>query len=153
MHLDQFHKAILRILQRNNRTPQAEIAGAVNLSPSAVNRRIAAMEQAGVIAENIAVIDPAYTSGSITLIVEVFLENERLDLLSASKKRFTDCPNVQQVYYVTGEVDIVLVIAVSSMAEYEQLTHSLFFEGGNVKGFRTMVCMERCKVTLATPIA
>src|SRR3546814_9415729 len=55
--LDSFDRAILRILQRDNKTPQREIAGAVNLSAAAVQRRIAAMEAAGIIERNVTIVD------------------------------------------------------------------------------------------------
>src|SRR3546814_12539863 len=54
--LDSFDRAILRILQRDNKTPPREIAGAVNLSAAAVQRRIAAMEAAGIIDRNVALL-------------------------------------------------------------------------------------------------
>ncbi len=44
--LDAFDRKILAILQKDARTPQREIGEAVNLSSSAVNRRIAALERA-----------------------------------------------------------------------------------------------------------
>jgi Lrp/AsnC family leucine-responsive transcriptional regulator len=50
--------------------------------------------------------------------VEVTVESERLDLLDAVKKRLTECPQVQQVYYVTGEADFVLILTVADMDEY-----------------------------------
>ena len=46
--LDRYDRAILGIVQRDNKTPQRAIAEAVNLSTAAVQRRIAAMEKAGV---------------------------------------------------------------------------------------------------------
>lgn len=49
MKLDAWDKNILTLLQRDNRLSQREIAEQVNLSPSAVNRRIAALEEAGII--------------------------------------------------------------------------------------------------------
>jgi len=153
MNLDDFDQKILALLQRDNRMPQRDISEAVNLSPSAVNRRIAAMEAAGVIRANIAVVDPAKVGRPITLIVEVSVESERLDLLDAVKKRLVACPAVQQVYYVTGEVDFVLVMNVTDMAEYVALTRELFFAEGNVKSFKTLVAMEASKVSLAVSMA
>ena len=43
--LDSFDRAILRIVQRDNKMPQRSIAEAVNLSAAAVQRRIAAMHE------------------------------------------------------------------------------------------------------------
>ena len=153
MTLDDFDRKILALLQRDNRMPQRDISAAVNLSPSAVNRRIAAMEAAGVIRANVAVVDAAKVGRPITLIVEVAVESERLDLLDAVKKRLVACPAVQQVYYVTGEVDFVLVMNVTDMAEYVALTRELFFAEGNVKSFKTLVAMEASKLSLSVSMA
>lgn len=149
MELDRFDRKILALLQKDSRTPQRDISEAVHLSASAVNRRIAAMEAAGIIQRSVAVVDAAKVGKPITIIVEVMLENERLELLDAARRRFVACPAVQQVYYVTGEVDFVLVVHVADMAEYERLTRELFFAESNIRSFRTMVAMERSKVSLA----
>ncbi|MGF6555485.1 Lrp/AsnC family leucine-responsive transcriptional regulator [Pseudomonas sp. S30_BP2TU TE3576] len=151
MNLDSYDRKILNLLQVNNRISQRELAEEVNLSPSAVNRRIAALESAGVIQFNVSIVDPALVGRPITIIVEVKLENERLDLLDEIKKRFTSCPQVQQVYYVTGDFDFLLVMNVRDMSEYEQLTRELFFFG-NIKQFKTFVAMQNNKRTFAVPI-
>jgi Lrp/AsnC family transcriptional regulator, leucine-responsive regulatory protein len=147
--IDDFDRKILGILQSNARTPQRDISDMVNLSPSAVNRRIAAMEQSGVITKVVALVDAAKVGRSITIIVEVALESERLDLLDAARKRFIACAEVSQVYYVTGDVDFVLVLNVADMADYERLTRQLFFAEGNVRHFRTLVVMDRSKTETA----
>lgn len=151
MNLDSYDRKILNVLQVNNRISQRELAEEVNLSPSAVNRRISALEAAGVIQFNVSIVDPALVGRPITIIVEVKLENERLDLLDEIKKRFVGCPQVQQVYYVTGDFDFLLVMNVRDMGEYEQLTRELFFFG-NIKQFKTFVAMQNNKRTFAIPI-
>ncbi|WP_316155098.1 Lrp/AsnC family transcriptional regulator [Cupriavidus sp. BIC8F] len=152
LQLDAYDRKLLHLLQGNNKLSQRELADAVNLSPSAVNRRIAALEADGVITVNTSVVDPAKVGKPITVLVEVTLENERLDLLDEIKKRFVDCPQVQQVYYVTGDYDFLLVLTVSDMTEYERLTRELFFVSGNVKNFKTHVAMQRSKVSLGVSI-
>jgi DNA-binding Lrp family transcriptional regulator len=54
---DSFDRAILAILQRDNATPQREIAESVSLSAPAVQRRIKRLEETGVIRANVAVLD------------------------------------------------------------------------------------------------
>ncbi|HEY8382870.1 MAG TPA: Lrp/AsnC family transcriptional regulator [Microvirga sp.] len=152
MVLDEFDRKILALLQADAAMPQRLIGEAVHLSPSAVNRRIAAMQEAGVILKQTAIVDPARVGRSITIIVEVTLENERLDLLDAVRRRLVACPAVNQVYYVTGDADFVAVMTVRDMSEYEHLTRQLFFTEGNVKRFRTMVVMDRAKVGLEVPV-
>lgn len=150
--LDRFDLAILEILQEDNTTPQRVIGEKVNLSAAAVHRRIRRLEADGVIASNVACVDPARVGRPITIVVEVGIESERLDLLDATKQSFSEAPEVQQCFYVTGEADFVLIITVASMGEYEALTRRLFFKNHNVKRFRTLVVMDRIKTSLAVPL-
>lgn len=149
--LDRFDRAILEILQRDNTTPQRVIGEQVHLSAAAVHRRIRRMEAEGVIAANIASVEPARVGRPITIVVEVHIESERMGLLDDAKRAFAEAPEVQQCYYVTGDADFVLIITVASMGEYEALTRRLFFQNHNVKRFRTLVVMDRIKTSLAIP--
>ncbi|MDU8925030.1 Lrp/AsnC family transcriptional regulator [Pasteurellaceae bacterium LIM206] len=145
MKLDFFDKKILAVLQKDNRISQRDLADQINLSPSAINRRIAAMEKEGIIKNSVSIIDSAQVGRPITVITEVSLSNERLDLVTEAKKRFTKCPQIQQIYYVTGEFDFLLIFNVRDMGEYEGLTQKLFFESSNIKRFRTLVSMQNIK--------
>ena len=151
--LDEFDLKILDILQRDNAVPQREIGAAVNLSAPAVQRRIKRMEERGVIAANVAVVDPAKVGRPITIVVEVEVASEQIELLDAAKASFAAAPEVQQCYYVTGEADFVLIVTVASMAEYEALTRRLFFANPNIRRFRTLVAMDRVKAGLSVPLA
>lgn len=148
MKLDIFDKKILMLLQRDNRISQRELAAEINLSASAINRRIAAMEKTGIIKKSISVVDAHKVGRPITIITQISLVNERLDLLEKLKKDFSQCPQVQQVYYVTGDFDFLLIINVSDMEEYERLTHELFFKSENIKSFQTIVSMQNAKQEL-----
>lgn len=150
--LDMFDLAILAILQTDNKTSQRSIAGRINLSAPAVQRRIAKLEETGVIARNVAIVDPIALDRTITIFVEVEMESERAELFDAAKLSFAEAPEVQQCYYVTGEADFILIITVRDMAEYEALTRRLFFGNNNVRRFRSFVSMDRVKVGLDLPI-
>jgi len=144
--LDSFDRAILRIIQRDNKTPQRSIAEAVNLSAAAVQRRIAAMEGAGIIEKNVAVIDTKAVQMAITAIVEVHLTDERLHTVDAAKTRFRAASEVQQCYYVTGGISFVLVIVVPDMSTYEATTRRLFAQNDAVVSFRSLIALDRVKV-------
>lgn len=147
--LDRYDRAILAIVQRDNKTPQRAIAEAVNLSTAAVQRRIAAMEKAGVIVANVAVVDPDAVAATITAIVEVQLKDERAPTSDRAKALFRNAPEVQQCYYVTGGISFVLVIVAPSMPAYESLTRRLFAENELVVHFRTLVALDRVKTGTA----
>ena len=151
--LDAFDRAILAVLQQDNTTPQRVIGERVNLSAPAVQRRIRRMEATGVIQANVAVVDPAALGHPITLFVEVELVSETSPDIDAAKTAFVAAPEVQQCYYVTGEVDFMLVVLVPSMAAYEALTRRLFFANPNIRKFRSFVAMDRVKTGLAVPVS
>ncbi|WP_118134419.1 Lrp/AsnC family transcriptional regulator [Oceanicella sp. SM1341] len=150
---DRFDRAILAILQRDNRTPQRRIAEEVGLSAPAVQRRIRRMEAEGVITANVALVAPEALGRALTIIVEVALESESAELLDAAKRAFSAAPEVQQCYYVTGEVDFVLLLTLRSMAEYEAFTRRVFFADANLRFFRTLVVMDRVRAGLDMPVA
>lgn len=144
--LDSFDRAILRIIQRDVKTPQRTIAEAVNLSAAAVQRRIAAMERAGIIATSVAIIDPSKMQMAITSIVEVHLTDERSASVDAAKALFRDAPEVQQCYYVTGGISFVLVIVSPDMTAYEATTRRLFAQNNAVASFRSLIALDRVKI-------
>ncbi|GLQ97658.1 Lrp/AsnC family transcriptional regulator [Dyella mobilis] len=150
--VDAFDRAILRIIQRDNKTPQRVIAEQVNLSAAAVQRRIAAMEKAGVIAQNVAVVDPDAMSLAITAIVELHLRDERHTTVDPAKALFRDTPEIQQCYYVTGGTSFVLIIVTPDMRAYKELTRRLFAQNELVDSYRTLVVLDRVKSDLAIVI-
>ncbi|WP_137113547.1 Lrp/AsnC family transcriptional regulator [Mesorhizobium sp. GR13] len=152
VELDRFDIAILEILQKDNKTPQRSIAETIGLSAPAVQRRIKRMEETGTIAANVAIIEPSHVRQEITVFVEVEMHSEFDAAHDESKKSFAEAPEVQQCYYVTGEVDFILLVVVRTMADYEAMTRRLFFANKNVKRFRSFVAMDRVKVGLAVAL-
>ncbi len=152
LELDSFDFAILRIIQKDNYTPQKEIGEQIGLSAAAVQRRIKKMTDSGVISRNVAVIDREQIGKFVTLIVEVIMERDKLIDVEEAKETFRNAPEVQQCYYVTGNADFMLVILVPSMHDYELVTHRLFFNNPNIKNFKTYVCMNLVKTGISLPI-
>ena len=151
MSLDQFDLALLDAVQRDATTSQQDLGNLINLSSAAVNRRLKKLAADEVIRRNVALVDPVQLGYTLTVITEVEVESERLDLLDAMKRSFLACPQVQQCYYVAGECDFVLVMLVRNMEQYTELTRELFFENNNVKRFKTLVSMSNVKVGLRVP--
>jgi DNA-binding Lrp family transcriptional regulator len=150
--LDRFDVQLLAQLQDDARLPQSELGGRVNLSTAAVNRRLKRLADEGVIKRYTVDIDPSAVGYPLTIIAGVEAESERIDLLDETKRVFAACPEVQQCYYVTGDWDFILILAVTDMEHYNALTRQLFFTSNNVKRFKTFVAMSRVKASLSLPI-
>jgi Lrp/AsnC family leucine-responsive transcriptional regulator len=146
--LDKFDFEILKMVQDNNLTPHRAIAESIGLSVPSIARRLQKLRAAGVIASDQSILTPHLVGALLTIVVHIVVENEAMKLIDEMKRRFKNCPNVQQCYYVTGDIDFILIMSTRDMQEYTALTRSLFFEGGNVKHFRSFVTMERVKASL-----
>lgn len=151
--LDSADRQLLALIQEDSATPIHALAAATGLSTASVQRRLRRLRERGVIAREVAVIDPAAAGIGMSFVVMVELERERIDQLDAFRRKVLREPHVQQCYYVTGEADFVLVCVARDMAEFEELTRRLFFGDENVRRFRTSVVMGRTKVGLTLPIA
>ena len=148
IELDPADRTLLALLQTDARTPLDRMADATGLSAATVQRRVKRLREAGVIERESAVLDPASLGWTMTFLVLVEMERERIDVLDAFRRRMRSEPQVQQCYYITGDADFALICLARDMADYEQLTRRLFFDDMNVRRFRTSVVMERTKVGL-----
>ena len=151
--MDSFDKKILDIVQQNNQLSTERIAEQVNLSPSAVQRRLKRLRKDGIIEADVAIISPQASGRLLTIIVEVTLEQERLisSVLDEFKKLVLNTPEVMQCYHVTGNADFILIIAAKDMQEYEALTRRLFIDNRSVRRFQTSVVVSRVKSRSTVP--
>lgn len=150
--LDQADRILLDQLQTDATQGIDALAHACGLSVASVQRRLKRLRASGAITREVAQLEPAAVGMPMTFVIMVELERERREQLVDFRARVRDEPQVQQAYYVTGESDFALVCVARDMADFEALTHRLFFENGNVRRFRTSVVMERTKVGLTVPV-
>jgi DNA-binding Lrp family transcriptional regulator len=117
-----------------------------------VQRRLKRLRDSGVIAAEVAIVDPIAVGVAMTFIVGVELERERPDVLEAFREAARADPNVQQCYYVTGVADFVLIVLARDMPDFEAFTRRLLFDNANIRRFTTSVVMGRDKIGAAVPI-
>lgn len=151
--LDRADALLLEAVQRNNRLTSEELARIAHLSPTACQRRLKRLRETGVIEADIAVVSPKAAGRPITMIVLVSLERERADIVDRFKQAIRNTREVMIGYYVTGDADFILVVTARDMEDYEQFTRRFFYENPDIKGFKTLVVMDRVKAGFAFPIA
>ncbi|MEE4451313.1 Lrp/AsnC family transcriptional regulator [Novosphingobium resinovorum] len=121
--VDDVDRAILRILRVDGRKPNAEIAQAVGLSPSACLRRIRLMEDRGVIRGYTVVTGPEDDEGGreVDVVVQVTLDRQTGDYLSRFEHAVRQCPEVRECFLMGGDVDYWLRLRTESVAAYEAI--------------------------------
>jgi Lrp/AsnC family leucine-responsive transcriptional regulator len=150
--LDRIDIGILQAVQQNNRLTSEELGERVGLSATACQRRLKRLRAEGVIEADISVISPKAVGRPVSMLVLVSLERERADIVDKFKAAIRSTPEVMIGYYVTGDADFVLLITAKDMEDYERFTRRFFYENHDIKGFKTMVVMDRVKASFALPI-
>lgn len=152
MDLDRIDARILSALQTNNRMTSEQIAALVGLSPTACQRRIKYLRSEGIIEGDVSIVSPKAVGRSVAMLVLVTLERERADIVDRFKQSIRTTPEVMHGYYVTGDADFVLFVTAKDMEDYERFTRRFFYENADIKGFKTIVVMDRVKTGFTLPI-
>ena len=115
--LDAQDRAILAIVQRDNRLSNQAIAEQVNLSETAVRRRLTRLRSEGVIQSDVAVLDRSRLGQ--TLIVAVTFHDDTPETYERFRIVMAEDPQVTTLYSVAGETDFILHVHAPSLEAYE----------------------------------
>ncbi len=152
VELDAFDIKLLAQLQQNNRLTSEALAEQIGLSATACQRRIKRLRETGVIAAEVAVVNPHAAGQWLTLVAHASLVRGQPDVVDMFKKDVRRTPEIQQCYYVTGEFAFVMVVIVRDITAYDQLIRRLFVENPNISKFQTSMVIDTVKSGLALPL-
>ncbi|MCU0445246.1 MAG: Lrp/AsnC family transcriptional regulator [Microscillaceae bacterium] len=144
--LDDFDKKLLNILQQNNRITAEDLGNMVNLSTSAVQRRLKRLRESKIIEADISIISPLAAGYSITCVVDVTLHLGNSKVIDSFKALMATSPEVMQCYYVTGAYDFVVIVNTQDMRHYEEFSKKHLMDNPDVKQFYTHVVIDKVKV-------
>jgi Lrp/AsnC family leucine-responsive transcriptional regulator len=148
--LDDFDRAILKIAQQDNQFSHAAIGERVGLSASAVRRRLGILRRSGVIARDVAILDPG--AFGVTLIVTVSFAIESLDIYATFERAMQSLPNVRQCYHVAGDNDYVLVVQAPTLPFYEEWAKQHIMSNDAIRRYDTVVVWSCKKFETAIPL-
>lgn len=146
-------RRILEIVQKNNRLTSEAIGELAGLSATACQRRLKRLRSEGIIQADISIVSPKAVGRPIQVLALVSLERESSGIIDRFKKAIKSSVEVVNGFYVTGDADFVLYITACTMDDYEQFTRRFFYHNPDIKGFKTMVIMDRVKAGFAVPVA
>ncbi|MER9726886.1 MULTISPECIES: Lrp/AsnC family transcriptional regulator [unclassified Mesorhizobium] len=143
--LDDLDRRILATLQKNNRVSFSELADIVGSSAASCMRRVNKLRSDGVITADISLVDPKALGKTLTVVVNVELERERLDLVDDFKRAMRAAKEVTQCYMVTGDADFVLIVAVEDVEAFDVFVKTKLYTNPNVRKFKSMIALDRVK--------
>jgi Lrp/AsnC family transcriptional regulator, leucine-responsive regulatory protein len=137
--LDAIDHQLVDLLRRDARQRLADLGAAVNLSASAVKRRIDRLEEAGVILGYRAVIDDAKIGRHLEAFAELTFAGDTkvADISSVAK----DLPEVQAVFTTAGDPDAIVWIRVKDVEDLTRVI-DLLRRSGRVTGTKTLMVLR-----------
>ena len=164
--LDKTDRKILAVLQANGRLSNQDVAEQVSLSPSPCLRRIKRLEDAGVIRQYVALLDPDKIGLGLLAYVNVRLEKHsdaaptgaaRSVLSTSPRAAFAvsvgQWPEVVACYAMTGEMDYLLRVHVEDMEHFSRFMMATLLRHPAVLDVKSSFALQRIKDTTALPLA
>ncbi|WP_348273434.1 Lrp/AsnC family transcriptional regulator [Piscinibacter sp. XHJ-5] len=152
MKLDAIDRAILRVLQVQGKLSNVELAERVHLSPSACLRRVKALEDGGVIAQYVALVNPKAVGQAGTSFTIVNLEKLTPKAIAAFEQAVRDIPQVLDCYYVAGTNDYLLRFTYNDAADLERFHLEVLERLPGVVRSNSMLVLRTVKKTTALEI-
>ena len=143
--LDDLDRRILNALQADASQTNAELAELVHVSPPTCLRRIKQLTESGVIARQVAIVDPDKVGARLSAIVEITLDVQAAERMLEFEALAAQESAVLQCYRVTPGPDFVLVVQVADMPAYHALAHRLFTAHANVRNVKAYFSTHRSK--------
>jgi Lrp/AsnC family leucine-responsive transcriptional regulator len=150
--LDAIDAKILAQLQRDGRQTITELAGRVGLSPSPCLRRVKLLEERGVIAGYVAVVDQNAVGLSVNVFASIRLERQREEELERFNAAVAQWPEVMECYLMTGTRDYLMRIVVGSLGEYERFIKDKLSRLDGVASIESSFALSRVKHASAVPV-
>ena len=155
--IDSTDRLILEQLQRDATLTNQLLAARVHTSPPTCLRRVKRLRDLGLIERQIAIVSTdrlAQVQGhGLTVLVEIMLDRQGAEHLSAFEARVTGDDAVQQCYRVSPGPDFVLVVFARDMPDYLALAQRLFTADANVRNVKAFFSLKRAKFEPKVPIA
>lgn len=146
---DHIDEQILRVLSREGRIANLELADRVGLSPSACLRRVQALERDGVISGYRAVLDPAKRGVGFVAYLGVGLSDHSKSAQEAFERGVSAAPEVVECHNVTGSIEYLLRVECADLAEYKRVHTDVIGTLPNVAAITTFVVIGSPKDTRA----
>lgn len=150
--MDDFDKKILRILQRDGRVTNQQLADEVGLSPAASWRRVKALEQSGVIRRYSAHLDPQAVNLGMCVLLNVSLTRHAQDVAQHFIDAVKDRPEVLQCWALTGDYDFTLRVVSPDMATFDRFLQDFIFTIPGVSQVKSNIALRQIKDDTTLPI-
>jgi Lrp/AsnC family leucine-responsive transcriptional regulator len=152
MKLDPVDYKILKILQREGRITNFDLAKKIGLTPAPTLMRVKKLEEAGYIKNFVALLDAEKLGLPVLAFVHVILEAHNrktaIDFMRAMQKY----PEVLECHHIAGDEDFLLKVIAASPGEYENFVLEKLTKVGGIEKVKTTFVLSSSKLETAIPV-
>ena len=150
--MDSTDRKILNLLQTDASLTVKQIAQQIPLSVTPCWKRIQKLEQNGFIRARVALLDPKKVNANVTVFMAIKTDQHTSDWIARFNREVSQLPEVMEIYRMSGEIDYLLRVVVSSIEAHDAFYKKLIdrIELANVT---SSFAMEQIKYTTALPVS
>jgi len=149
--MDSVDRKILNLLQADASLTVKQIAEQIALSVTPCWKRIQKLEKQGFIRARVVLLDPQKVNADVTVFVAITTNQHTTEWIDRFSRAVSDMPEVMEIYRMSGEVDYLLKVVVSSIAAYDSFYKKLV-DRIELSSVTSSFAMEQIKYTTALPI-
>jgi|TARA_B100001741_G_C16278055_1_gene470890 Lrp/AsnC family leucine-responsive transcriptional regulator len=150
--VDQIDIRILRVLQRDGRISNTELAEEVGLSNSACHRRLKRLIDQSIISSFVALVDARAVDLKSTVFVEIKLVKQVDEVLEEFERAVCLIPEVLECYLMAGSADYLLKVSVKDTEDYERIHRKNLSRLPNVLNMVSSFALRNVHKSTALPI-
>ena len=149
--LDPIDWAILGVLQDDATLSVGAIGEKVGLSHNPCWRRIRRMEDEGIIAKRVALLDPAKVGLSTSVFVAIRTTRHDASWLETFASAIDGIDEIVECHRMAGDIDYMLKLRVRDIADYDRIYQRLIARVPGLSDVTASFSMEEMKLTTALP--
>jgi len=150
--IDATDARILDVLQKRGRISNADLAEQVNLSASACHRRVARLEQDGIIRDYVALLDPRKVDRPTTVFVEISLSGQADEVLDAFEREVRLIPEVLECHLMAGSADYLLKVVAADTEDFARIHRRSLARLPGVAQMQSSFALRTVFKTTALPV-
>ena len=152
LQLDAIDRQILQQLQADGRLSNVQLAERVHLSPSACLRRVKQLEDNGVIAGYVALLNAKAVGQHGTCFAILNLQTMNDAAITAFEQAVRDQPEVLDCFYVAGSNDYLIRFSYRDAEDLERFHTQVLMRLPGVERSNSMLVLRTVKRTTALPV-
>ncbi|SUE63343.1 Lrp/AsnC ligand binding domain-containing protein [Roseomonas gilardii] len=145
--MDEIDKRLLRLLQRDGRMTNVELARQAHLSPPATHERIRRLQQEGVIEGYSVRLNAGKLQRALLIFVEVTLDRTSARVFEDFGAAVRRTPEIMECHMVAGGFDYLIKVRVRDMAAYRHFLGTVLVGLPGIRQTHTYTVMEEVKST------